>query len=825
MYHRPADYPSSSPNENGAAIGANSGGVVGGGTGEGVVQGTRVRKRKWDLEGAPRSNKWDVPGPSASSPMTGSPGNGASGLGGAPLGVPAEGARGLASQETILQQGAAAIVQKINQDMAARGLLKPKIARAEAPVAVVPQAEEKPYQEVVINDAEPKLRQMLTRRTLADELLRKYGAVSILRGVYRPAGVPRSDEDKPLHLHLSPSKTVVLAGLEAQWASVNQAKAHIEAMMGVRPQGPTPGAPASSGAVGVGGVGAATQQQPHATPAPSTQAAPGTMYVPVNLPAHAMQPAHPFNAPGKLRGDNNANFTHIALATGANVWLHQGGVPGGATLHLGVAAPTAAGTAEAARLCENLAETVVAEFWRAHPAPPAQQASTALYGTSAAQAGGYGVASSHAAGTSQHTPPLGGPSQQQPQQFQGLQNYHSSLTQPQPQVYPSQSQPQAHHTFVGQSQPQVYPSQSQPQPQQNFVGQSQPLSQQNFVGQSQPQPQQHFVGQSQPQPQQNFVGQSQSQPQQNFVGQSQPQAHHSYGGQAPPMQGFGAPLHPAYGNRAMPFASTPSQQWPVSRGQYGATQQQQHIQQYQHAAMGHVPQHGQYGAGNGAYASSIPSQVSGGVALSQPQASLNQAPDYGNLYGAAIGSLKNAESAASSSAGSAPTGGDPQAARPGRRRRFKEGPSPSSAPAAPTTSSPSSAQQAEESAGGALGRSHHGASYDRVPGYSSANGAQGCRQAGNDVLSSLRSRVRGAGPFPLTKPVPLSQAEARRLMPPPPPRRPAPELGSRELESAVSRESTGEGTAGRDYLSKGQPPAQNTEGIASLVDYDDDEDD
>lgn len=27
------------------------------------------------------------------------------------------------------------------------------------------------------------------------------------------------------------------------------------------------------------------------------------------------------------------------------------------------------------------------------------------------------------------------------------------------------------------------------------------------------------------------------------------------------------------------FASTPSQQWPVSRGQYGATQQQQHIQQ------------------------------------------------------------------------------------------------------------------------------------------------------------------------------------------------------------------------------------------------------
>lgn len=52
--------------------------------------------------------------------------------------------------------------------------------------------------------------------------------------------------------------------------------------------------------------------------------------------------------------------------------------------------------------------------------------------------------------------------------------------------------------------------------------------------------------------------------------------------------------------------------------------------------------------------------VSGGVALSQPQASLNQAPDYGNLYGAAIGSLKNAESAASSSTGSAPTGGDPQ---------------------------------------------------------------------------------------------------------------------------------------------------------------------
>lgn len=85
-------------------------------------------------------------------------------------------------QASIVQQQAAAVVQKLNQPKIQEDLI---IAR-----------------EIVINDADPAMRYKLTKRQTQEEIQKCTGAVVITRGKYRPPNaVP--DGEKPLYLHIS----------------------------------------------------------------------------------------------------------------------------------------------------------------------------------------------------------------------------------------------------------------------------------------------------------------------------------------------------------------------------------------------------------------------------------------------------------------------------------------------------------------------------------------------------------------------------------------------------------------------------------------------
>ncbi|XP_057521716.1 protein RIK isoform X2 [Amaranthus tricolor] len=85
-------------------------------------------------------------------------------------------------QSPLVQQQAAAVVQKLNQSKIQEELI---IAR-----------------EIVINDADPAMRYKLTKRQTQEEIQKCTGAVVITRGKYRPPNaVP--DGEKPLYLHIS----------------------------------------------------------------------------------------------------------------------------------------------------------------------------------------------------------------------------------------------------------------------------------------------------------------------------------------------------------------------------------------------------------------------------------------------------------------------------------------------------------------------------------------------------------------------------------------------------------------------------------------------
>lgn len=92
---------------------------------------------------------------------------------------------------SVVQQNAVAIVQKINQDLATKGLL-PQSKIQDELIA----------REIVINDADPTVRYKLTKRQTQEEIQAKTGAVVITRGRYRPPNGPAENE-KPLYLHIS----------------------------------------------------------------------------------------------------------------------------------------------------------------------------------------------------------------------------------------------------------------------------------------------------------------------------------------------------------------------------------------------------------------------------------------------------------------------------------------------------------------------------------------------------------------------------------------------------------------------------------------------
>lgn len=116
-----------------------------------------------------------------------------------------------------VQQNAAAIVQKINQDLVAKGLVPPSKIQDEL-IA----------REIVINDAEPGVRYKLTKRQTQEEIQSKTGAVVITRGRYKPPNGP-PDHEKPLYLHISAGAQ--LKDTAERIRAVDQAAALVDEML------------------------------------------------------------------------------------------------------------------------------------------------------------------------------------------------------------------------------------------------------------------------------------------------------------------------------------------------------------------------------------------------------------------------------------------------------------------------------------------------------------------------------------------------------------------------------------------------------------------
>ncbi|CAM6102034.1 unnamed protein product [Calypogeia fissa] len=247
----------------------------------------------------------------------------------------------------IVQQNAAAIVQKFNQDLASKGLLiQAKIQ------------DELIAREITINDADPGVRYKLTKRQTQEEIQVKTGAVVITRGRYRPPNGP-VDQEKPLYLHISAG--VNLKDTAERIKAVDQAAAMVEEML---KQGQQAQAPVRSGLPGNASNG-------HVTPV--------TVNIFVGFEADPS-----FNLIGRIRGPNDQYINHIMTETGASVVLRGrgSGTKEGASgeelpqpLHLAISSDNPKSVEDAKTLAENLLETIRADSF-SHRLPPYQVLTT-----------------------------------------------------------------------------------------------------------------------------------------------------------------------------------------------------------------------------------------------------------------------------------------------------------------------------------------------------------------------------------------------------------------------------------------------------------------
>ncbi|CAM6036938.1 unnamed protein product [Sphagnum compactum] len=227
------------------------------------------------------------------------------------------------SPSTAPNNVAAAIVQKINQDLVTKGLMPP-----------VKIHDEVIAREIIINDADPGVRYKLTKRQTQEEIQAKTGAVVITRGRFRPPNGP-PDSEKPLYLHISAG--VQLKDTTERIKSVDAAAALVEEMM---KQGPPP-----AGTIQSGGGGP-----------------PLSVVVNVGIEIDSS-----FNLIGRIRGPNDQYINHIMTETGTEVAVR--GIGSGylesfsgeelqQPLHLLITGDNFKGVDDARRLAENLLDTI-----------------------------------------------------------------------------------------------------------------------------------------------------------------------------------------------------------------------------------------------------------------------------------------------------------------------------------------------------------------------------------------------------------------------------------------------------------------------------------
>eukprot|EP00252_Welwitschia_mirabilis_P010160 TRINITY_DN2330_c0_g1_i5.p1 TRINITY_DN2330_c0_g1~~TRINITY_DN2330_c0_g1_i5.p1 ORF type:complete len:577 (+),score=113.88 TRINITY_DN2330_c0_g1_i5:234-1964(+) len=305
----------------------------------GTTTGRQRKKRKWDQPAEslvsaglviPGAQHYAVPG------ITGS---GASVSGFVPaVTIPTSFVSTPHLQPSAVQHTAVAIVQKINQDLATKGLLaQPKIQ------------DEVIAREIVINDADPTVRYKLTKRQTQEEIQAKTGAVVITRGKYRPPNGPIENE-KPLYLHISSGAH--LKDLAERIRAVDLAALMVEEIM---KQGRL--MPATSNVHSLVGQGT----------------------TPCSISVFVGVEADPtFNLVGRIRGPNDQYINHIMNETGATVILRGRGSGSceGANdeeaqqpLHLFISSDNVKNLENAKALADSLLETVRSEYFASRSLP------------------------------------------------------------------------------------------------------------------------------------------------------------------------------------------------------------------------------------------------------------------------------------------------------------------------------------------------------------------------------------------------------------------------------------------------------------------------
>ncbi|CAL8471825.1 g11367 [Coccomyxa elongata] len=290
------------------------------------------------------------------------------------------------------QQGAAAIVAKLNQELAAQG----KLPQGRGGFFKKPEEDIGIFRPVTINDAPPEMRHHLTKRPTQDDIARRTGTQIVTRGRYMAPGMPQSDTEQPLYLFITPGASASENDAEKQ-RCVDMAAAEIQGILqGQRVQKGGPYQPASQRAFNA--VGPPQQAYNMQPPAPGVQpygavppAAASGQYpgaavqygqpgVPPGLPPGVqsaslwvrLEAAPEFNLCQRLKGPNNGFLDHIAKETGATVALRGrgSGTQEAEPLHIFVSSALPKAFADASKLAQNLIDTVRAEHAKAYPYPP-----------------------------------------------------------------------------------------------------------------------------------------------------------------------------------------------------------------------------------------------------------------------------------------------------------------------------------------------------------------------------------------------------------------------------------------------------------------------